>query len=88
VTQLDLSGNLLVGLPLALAVLSNLIHLRKGGRRNAVFSELAKKKRFWAELKKNCLNEIPYVKIFIFMQQNSLVMLFIKGVQMQENNLL
>jgi hypothetical protein len=53
VTQLDLSGNLLVGLPLALASLSNLIHLRKGGaRRNAVFSEVAKKNIFKQNLKK------------------------------------
>jgi len=33
--HLDLSGNLLSGLPLALGVLSNLTHLRNGGRREA-----------------------------------------------------
>jgi Leucine-rich repeat (LRR) protein len=56
-TQLDLSGNLLVGLPPALASLSNLIHLRKGGgRRNDVFSKF--KKTFLANFKKNCSHEV------------------------------
>jgi Leucine-rich repeat (LRR) protein len=56
-TQLDLSGNLLVGLPLALASLSNLIYLRKGGRRNAIFPNL-QKNVCGQKLKKNCSHEI------------------------------
>jgi hypothetical protein len=64
VTQLDLSGNLLVGLPLALTVLSNLIHLRKGGRRNAVFSFSEFAKLILGKIVKNCPHEISYFKIF------------------------